>query len=207
MAETKEGLWDKLIVVVQTGLFGRLLAYFTHDLDRRIETYKQELAEQTEGVKALVQHYAPVMQQRETAYLELRQAGRIAVAVVEDYYFHPQTPIIRPSATQKARDFEYDLGLGSGSVGIGIAEKEDVVGAMWSMASVMDKYHDILSGTIRGAADAFFDTVMEDVRKAEPRENRTKDFQLAAHARLRERFDQLNNAIHRALRLDELPIK
>lgn len=208
MAETNEGLRNKLMIVaVETAFFGALLAYLTFRLDWRLETYKQELAEQTEGVKALVQHYAPVIRQREAAYLEIRQAARSVVSIVEDYYFPTQRPITRPHATQKARGFEYDLGLGSGSTGGGITEKEDVVRVVWEMASLMDNYNDILSETIRAAVDEFFDAVTEDVRKAARPENRTEAFQAAGHARLRERFDRFNHAIQQALRLDELPIQ
>ena len=77
MAEAREPLRNKLIeIVVQTLIFGALLAGLGFWLNLRLETYKKELADDTERLKAALQSNAPLIQQRRSAYLELQQAAR-----------------------------------------------------------------------------------------------------------------------------------
>jgi hypothetical protein len=75
------------------------------------------------------------------------------------------------------------------------------------MVALSEKYADISSGTISSAVDDFLETVMADVRGAEPKENDTESLHTAARARLKDALSRLDRTIAQALRLDELPIE
>jgi hypothetical protein len=209
MAEAGESLRNKLIeIVVQTLIFGALLAGLGFWLNLRLETYKKELADDTERLKAALQSNAPLIQQRRAAYLELQQAARELNRVLEVHYFRAKEPSTGQVMRNKLRALEDDMGIGSsGSRGGWFVSKGDVVGALRRMVSLSEKYEDISSGTISSAVDDFLETVMADVREAEQKENDTESFHTAARVRLKDALSRLDHTITQALRLDELPIK
>ncbi len=99
------------------------------------------------------------------------------------------------------------MGIGSGSRGGGLVTKEDVAGALSDVVSLREKNADISSDTINSTVDKFLETVMEDLRKAQQKENQTRSFDTAARMRLKDALSRLDGAINQALRLGELPIK
>jgi hypothetical protein len=208
MAEAREPLRNKLIeIVVQTLIFGALLAGLGFWLNLRLETYKKELADDTERLKAALQSNAPLIQQRRSAYLELQQAARELNRVLEVHYFRAKEPPTGQVMRNKLRALEDDMGIGSGSRGGWFVSKGDVVGALRRMVSLSEKYADISSGTISSAVNDFLEAVMADVRGAEQKENDTESFHTAARARLKDALSRLDRTIAQALRLDELPIE
>jgi hypothetical protein len=144
---------------------------------------------------------------RSSSYLELQQAARELNRALEAHYFRSKEPPTGQAMRSKLRALEDDMGLGSGSRGGWFMSKVEVVGALWRMVSLSEKYADISSDTINSAVDDFLGPVMADVREAEQKENATESFHTGARARLKDALSRLGRMITEALRLDELPIR
>ena len=207
MAESKEPLRDKLIVaVVQTLIFGALLAVIGYWLNHRLETYKQALADQSEKTKALISFLEPHIQQRRAAYFEFQQAAREAKNILEVYYFRAKGPPEHNARRYQLRALENKLGIGSGGSSGSWATHGDAVSVVEKLVVLREKYEDVSSDKMNSAVDDFIDTIMQDLREGAKDTNDNEAFHNSARTRVREAFVKLNDQIAEALGLDQLPL-
>jgi hypothetical protein len=208
MAEDKASLRDQLIVAtIQTLIFGLFLALFGFWLNMRLERYKNELANDTEKLKTTLQIAAPLIQRRFSGYLEIQQATRNVNEVLELYYSRAKEPPTGGAMSGKLRALENTMKIGSGSSGGSIVLPSDVTHALSELIAVKQKYADISSAELNAAVDLFLNTVMDDLKKAELKENQTESFDTTARAHLKDAFGRLNSEVNQALGVDQFPIK
>jgi hypothetical protein len=199
MAESTESIRDKLIVaIVQTLIFGVLLALLGYWLNLRLETYKQVLANQSEMNKSLLSSLNPYIQQRLTAYLELQQAAYNVKRDLEIYYYLAKEPSDYDLLEQLHQKIS---GVSSSS----FIEYKKLVSAIEDLTNLRGKYELVLSDKVKSTADDFINTIIKDLLK-EPAAS-DEAFEKAARSRLRTAFDKLKNQITEALGLEQLPLR
>jgi hypothetical protein len=213
MTPAKESLSDKFIVAtVQTLFFGILLALFGYWLNLRLETNKNELTQDTERMKAILQYNEPQIQQRRSAYIEIQQASRELTYSLESYYNLSEEPKEDEIINDKLQELEYVMverylsPSNTGSSGWGIT-KPEVFNAVEEIVFLRQKNKPIISVTILVAVDDFIEIVMDDLKLAEEEENNTEAFHTSAHKRAKDAYKQLDNIINQALGVDESPIQ
>jgi len=208
MPESKESIREKLIVsLIQTLFFGMLLSIFGYLVDRRLEEYKYELADQSEKTKILLASLAPDLQLRRKAYTEYRQAARHAVRILELYYYKAEAPPRRNSHLSQIEGLRYELGIGSGGSRGSWATHSDAVNVVENMVELRLQYEDVASEEINAAVDTFVDMLINDLKARANSLNDNAEFDGSARKRLYQGFTVLNVAIKQALGVDQLPVK
>jgi hypothetical protein len=207
MAESKEPLSSKLVVaVVQTLIFGALLAALGTWLDYQLEVQKQALSAQADRTKALIASLEPDIQKRRTAYLDFQQAARQARSVLDVYYFRATSPPEYVRRRQELRSLENALGVGSGGGRSEWASHRDAIDAVSRLIDLRDSAQDVLSTEVNAEMDQFIGTLMNDMRDGARKSNDNEAFHNAARTRLREAFERLNEQISTALGRDQMPL-
>lgn len=209
MNEKKESLIEKLTVaIVQTLIFGIVLAVFGYWLDRRIETYKHELSEQAEKTKVLLSSLEPRVKQRRDAYLELQSSARQVKDELQMYYWMADAIPDSDARRWDINSLENAMGIGSGSgAGGTLTSKRDAVSVIENFILLRRKYESVSSAQINQEVDEFIDIVMADLKNESKKTNQSKTFHNLARVRLDEGFQKLNSHIESALGIDQLPLK
>jgi hypothetical protein len=210
MSESKEPFRDKVKeIVISVGLTavlqGILVSLILGFLfNKKLETYKNELANTTERLKVLLQLNEPFTKQRISAYLDIEQGARRVYRELIVYYAGvPEEEIW----SGRFDALENDIGTGSGSAGGSFVTNQDVIKALRDFNSIREKNADVISDSINAAVDSFLETITEDLRKAHLKENRAESFDAAARERLKAALNRLDSTINQALRISELPVK
>jgi len=211
MAEAKEPLRDKLtVVVVQTLIFGALLAALGFWFDRQLEAYKQVLTEETERTKVLLQSLTPHIRQRRAAYQQFRQSARTARTKLASYYYLAKGQTNDERRWTEIESLKEELGIRSGFSISGKPswnnprEAFDVINNLWMLRNM---YQEVSSKEIIADFDAFIDIAMSDLRASAQETNDTEAFHGAAKRRIREAFDSLSVQIDTALGRDQIPLQ
>ncbi|HLF90800.1 MAG TPA: hypothetical protein VI451_17775 [Anaerolineales bacterium] len=208
MKEDKESIRDKLIVAFfQTLLLGVVLVLFSFWLDLRLETFKKELTNDTERLRASFEYNAAIIQQRQAAYLEIQQAARELTELLEIFYYLSAEPSTSELWRSKLRALENNLGLGSGAGRSTFVTKRDVLGTLNGLVALREKYEFISSERVNIVFERFLETIMQDLSDGELEENGNETFHTAAIVHARDAFNQLDLAIDQALRFDDLPFE
>jgi hypothetical protein len=203
--EPKETLRNQVIVAfIQSFVFAGLLLLFGFWLNRDLEKYKKTLGDDTEKLKMVMQLNEPLAQQRRSAYLDIQKAAHTLSHVLEVYYFGTESNEVW---SHRLLSLEDDMGIGSGSSGGSIVGKQDVTTALGAVISLRERNGDVSSASINTAADDFLETVMQDLKNVERKQNQTEAFNVAARMRVKDALSHLDGAINQALRLGDLPIK
>ncbi|PWT83402.1 MAG: hypothetical protein C5B44_00670 [Acidobacteria bacterium] len=200
----KESLRDKLIVgLLETLIFGAMLAALGFWFNLRLEKYKQELTDQSEKTKALLVSLQTNTQQRCTAYLEFQDAARKTKGTLESYYnLGKRTP--EDEELEDEDDLYLQLGVGSGVATSTWTTMEQAADAVKKFNELRHKYKDVSSTAVNSAVDEFYKVLRRDLIESKSKE--TVEFHNAAKARLHTAFMKLKRQITDALGLDKLPI-
>ena len=87
MQKSRGSLGGTLVVaLVQTLVFGALLAILGYRLDSALQIQEQELTAQSQRTEALLSSLEPQIQQRRDAYIDFQRAAREARNILEVYY-------------------------------------------------------------------------------------------------------------------------
>jgi hypothetical protein len=201
MADHQEFSWKNFLL---EGVMLALLAFF---LNQRLENHKEQLAENTETLKTLLQANAPFEEQRRTAYTSILQSARQLTSRLDDYYNLAKYPPTEGQVMKsKLLDLEKEMSpTGGGSSTWPLARSE-----AWTAADafvrVRDQYIDACSNTVKQQLDAFGNTVLDDL-KTSVRRQRTEQSDTVAHQHLLEALDKLSKTINEALGLQRMVIK
>jgi hypothetical protein len=203
MSEQPESLRSKLIVIiVETLIFGTLLAVLGYWLDSRLESTKAELQMQLESTKAVVDALGPLTDQRRVAYLDLRRAAATANSVLRLYFRAPNYEQL-----DRLRSVENKLGIGSGmGGGAFLLGPQDPINALKEVALLRDTNKDVISALVQAAVDRYIDDASSELEAKSALSN-DQSVRAKGIARIQNSFSELNKTLEDALGLAKLPIK
>jgi hypothetical protein len=176
MSAPEESLRDKLIVaVVQTLIFGALLAVVGYWLNLRLETFKHT-----------VSSLEPLTVQRRSAYLDFQQAARKAKEVLEIYYYRAKGLPPQEARLRQLEELRHAFGIGGGGSGGGFVIGYDVYAVVEELFNLRIKYEDVSSAKVNAALDEFIFVISKDLIDGMQKSNDTEAFHNSAQRRLRE---------------------
>lgn len=195
------------MAVVQTLIFGALLALLGFWLNLRLELYKKTLVDQSEQTKAMLINLEPIAQARRSAYLEFQTTAREVRNDLEFFYFRAVDPPTKERTSTRLHALARDMGIGPGGGGASFMTKEEALEGVKKLMNLRDKYDSVSSQAVDAAIEEFINTIVQDLKASEKETNDTVSFHNSAQKRLRDGFETLNSAIESALGFQNLPVK